>query len=129
MQALRLILIAGAGSFVGGALRYATSIFICKPSSGFPLSTFLINIIGCLLIGVLYAYATLQPMSTESKVLLTAGFCGGLTTFSTFAVETLELLQNGNIAMFAAYLLLSVASGITAVWCGMQVVGLIISKI
>lgn len=115
---LKSILIVGLGSFAGGALRYIVSLLV-RPVSGFPLPTFIVNVVGCLLIGLLYGFFS-RYLSTASHycLLLTTGLCGGFTTFSTFANESLVLLQSGNWLTFALYVGLSIVLGLAAVFSG-----------
>jgi CrcB protein len=116
----KIILIIGSGSFLGGVARFLTSRYIQNTViSAFPYGTFLVNIIGCLLIGILFGISEKgNMMNTEWKMFLTVGFCGGFTTFSTFANENLALLRNGNIFHFALYTGLSVFLGILATYLG-----------
>jgi CrcB protein len=116
----KIILIIGSGSFLGGIARFLTSRYVQNTFiSAFPYGTFLVNIIGCLLIGIFFGISEKgNLMNTEWKMFLTVGFCGGFTTFSTFANENLALLRNGNIFYFALYAGLSVFLGIMATYLG-----------
>lgn len=116
----KLILIAGIGSFVGGALRFIVSTLVGKIGNGFPLGTFIVNMLGCLIIGTLYGIISKHNLSAEMRTLLTVGFCGGFTTFSTFAYENLTMLKDGNLITFIAYSGLSLIVGIVAAWLGYQ---------
>ena len=85
---------------------------------GFPWSTFIINIVGSLLIGVFYALSTRFSFSNETRLFLTIGLCGGFTTFSTFSNESLFLFREGLYITLIIYILLSVIIGILAVLAG-----------
>jgi CrcB protein len=117
---IRIILIAGAGGFLGTvarflASRYFQNLFL----SAFPFGTFLVNVAGCLLIGIFYGLSQKgNILSPEWRMFLTVGFCGGLTTFSTFAGENLALLKDGNFFYFALYTGLSVFLGLMATYLG-----------
>lgn len=111
---LKSVLLVGAGSFVGGALRYMISILM-KGTCGasFPWATLAVNLAGCLLIGVVYAlFSRYASTSHALCLLLTTGFCGGFTTFSAFANEGVVMLQSGNTGVFFIYVLTSVVAGI-----------------
>lgn len=112
------MLLVGAGSFIGGALRYLVST-VLHPVGRFPISTFVVNVIGCLLIGLLYGlFSKYSTTSSHYCLLLTTGLCGGFTTFSTFANESLLMLQSSDYLMFTLYISLSVVMGIIAVMLG-----------
>lgn len=117
---LKILFIIGAGSFLGGVSRFLTSRFIQNAIlSSFPYGTFVVNLVGCLLIGLFYGISDRgNLMSTEWRMFLTVGFCGGFTTFSTFANENVALIRDGNIFSFALYTGLSVFLGILATWLG-----------
>jgi CrcB protein len=83
------------------------------------LGTFLINLIGCFIIGMIYAIASRNATTgSEIKLLLATGFCGGFTTFSAFAFENLELFKSGQYLTALLYIILSVVLGILAVILG-----------
>ena len=112
------ILYVGAGSFVGGALRYVVSL-ILKYDGGFPWATFVVNLLGCLLIGLLWGLFCRVPNVSQNLVLfLSVGLCGGFTTFSTFSKESVMLMQSGNWLMLALYILGSILLGVGLVAAG-----------
>jgi len=120
---MRILLLIGAGGFLGSIARYLTQQGIGKilPLT-FPYGTFIVNIAGCFLIGVLYALSDRNTlMSTEWRLFLTTGFCGGFTTFSTFSMEAYSLMRNGEYLYFALYAGLSVALGIFATFLGIAI--------
>lgn len=122
MTVLKAILIVGSGSFVGGALRYLISLAMKGVSKGFPWATLVVNIAGCLLIGLLWGWLSrTSQMESNLALFLTVGLCGGFTTFSTFSKEALTLLQGGNVWGFAGYVVASVVVGILFVALGYMV--------
>lgn len=114
---IRDILLVGAGSFVGGAARYLISLFM-PSTDGFPWSTFIVNILGCLLIGILWGWMSRSVLSQSFYLFLSIGIGGGFTTFSTFSKESLALLQSGSYTTFAFYVSGSVVLGLLAVAAG-----------
>jgi CrcB protein len=115
MQQWLLVALGGA---LGSMLRFAAQRFI--PAQFFPYGTFAVNITGCLLIGVLWAFVQKQALPFEGRLLLISGFCGGFTTFSAFTLESMVLLQSGRWALFFIYVLLSVALGLLATFIGFK---------
>lgn len=117
---LKNILFVLVGSAAGGSLRYITSLMIqSKNSTQFPMATFLINLIGCFIIGIVYAIAARNATTgSDIKLLLATGFCGGFTTFSAFAFENLELFKSGMHLTALMYIILSVTLGILGVVLG-----------
>ncbi|MGJ4746230.1 fluoride efflux transporter CrcB [Leptospira sp. SA-E8] len=111
------LLIVGLGGFLGSVCRYMISQNIPKGSGLFPISTFAVNILGSLLIGLFYG-SSQGKISEEVRLFATVGFCGGFTTFSAFALENLKLLQSGSYFSFFAYIMLSTTICITAVLLG-----------
>jgi CrcB protein len=114
------LLLVGLGSFCGGALRYYISMLMRSACSQcFPFATLSVNLAGCLLIGLLLgAFSRCGVQSNSWSLLLTVGFCGGFTTFSTFASESLQMLQNGHILNLVIYIATSVIIGIALVALG-----------
>ena len=114
---IKQLLLVGTGGAVGSILRYVISEVTNKYYfHSFPLATFITNILGCFCIGL---FINLIPANTSLKLLLIVGFCGGFTTFSTFARETLDLINHQQMLMAFAYTILSCLMGICAVWIGM----------
>jgi CrcB protein len=89
-----------------------------------PWATFAINVVGSLLLGVMVALHTESSLSARGIALLGVGFCGGFTTFSTFSVEGLHLLQAGKPGLAALYVAASCALGVFAAWLGWRLVQL-----
>lgn len=114
---LRSLLIVGTGSFIGGAMRYLLSTYI-KNMYGqtFPWGTLVVNLLGCFVFGIIFALFS-KHNSTDNTfcLLLTTGICGGFTTFSTFANESVQMIQNGNIGEFIGYMATSVIVGIALI--------------
>jgi CrcB protein len=117
---LKLIIFIGAGSFLGGVSRFLLSRYIQNTIiSSFPYGTFVVNIIGCFLIGLFYGLAEKGGLvNAEWRMFLTVGFCGGFTTFSAFATENVAMLKDGNLIQFALYSSLSLFLGILATYSG-----------
>ncbi|MFC4740912.1 fluoride efflux transporter CrcB [Flavobacterium ponti] len=117
-----LILVAIGGAS-GSVLRYLVHWIVSKKSySTFPYQTFLVNIIGCLLIGLLVGYLYKYNTENESlKLLLITGFCGGFTTFSAFGLENVNMIQNQNYQLALIYTSLSLILGILAVSLGIVI--------
>jgi CrcB protein len=108
-------------SGAGGALRYLAGRWV-QPSAGngFPLATLLVNLLGCLLIGIFSGLSARQGgLSPQTSLLLTTGFCGGFTTFSAFAWENVQMLRSGNAMNAILYIIASLALGLAAAWAGL----------
>ena len=108
------------GSAIGGVSRYLLGGFVQRLTAGtFPFGTLLVNITGSFLLGLIMRYAVETPTFTpEVRAFLTIGFCGGYTTFSTFSYETVVLMEDGQWARAAAYVLLSVVVSLAATFLG-----------
>ena len=100
--------------FVGGGLgsiaRFSLSRYIhTLTSSAFPLGTLVVNIISCLILGSFLGFSNEKMLASSNvKLLIIAGFCGGFSTFSTFSYETVELIRSGNMMYAIANILVSV---------------------
>ena len=120
MKNLALVFIGGG---TGSMARYLLGKFLNNSTTGIPYGTFLANILGSLLIGLILGYfAKSENLSQETTLLLATGFCGGFTTFSTFAYESHLFLKSGDFFSFAAYALASIVVGFAAVFLGMWLV-------
>lgn len=118
----RIFLLVGLGGFLGSVSRYLTADIFTKwlPFS-FPFGTFAANIIGCFIIGLAYGLSgRFGWFSPEWRLFIATGFCGGYTTFSSFAYENLKLLQEGNYLIFGAYAISSFAIGMLAAFIGLS---------
>lgn len=109
-------LFVGLGGAVGAMLRYAISLIPYK--GGFPLLTFVTNILGALIIGFIVGYASKRNVSDSLMLFLKTGLCGGFTTFSTFSLEAYNLFVSGSKILAVCYAVLSAVCCIIGVWLG-----------
>lgn len=117
---LNNILLVALGGALGSVIRYLLSGW---NTPSFPLGTFFVNILGSLLIGCLVGWVNKGVLSPEMKLLLVTGFCGGFTTFSTFANESFGMMKMGDALLAALYVSASIFLGILAVWIGIALSG------
>ncbi len=117
---IRNILLVALGGAIGSVCRYLLS---GMNVASWPWGTFTVNILGSLLIGFLLGLVSKGIVSPEMKLLLITGFCGGFTTFSTFANESFGMMKAGDALQMALYVGASVVIGILAVWAGMKLAG------
>lgn len=120
---IKALILVGSGSFIGGAARYLISTLMKPANGGFPWGTLTVNLLGCFLIGLLYGlFARFSTTDSNWCLLLTTGLCGGFTTFSTFANESLKMLQSGNTWRFVGYVAANVIVGIALTAVGYMLV-------
>lgn len=120
---LKHILLAGAGSFFGGAARYAVSqIPQLASDGGFPYKTLFVNVVGSFIIGVIAAASLRELISTDWKIFLAVGICGGFTTFSAFSIDMLEMLRLGQTFQAAVYAAASISLGLLAAFIGFSLI-------
>jgi CrcB protein len=118
MQNILLLFLAGG---IGTVLRYGISKIWIFNLNSFPLGTFVINILGSFLIGIVAAWA-IKSNNSQARLLLATGLCGGFTTFSAFSLETIQLIKSNNFSMAFSYIVLSITIGLLATAVGFKCV-------
>lgn len=121
---MKSVILVGIGGALGSILRYLLGTTINKLYHGpFPIGTFIVNLIGCLLIGIITALIIKQNIiNNDLKMLLIVGFCGGFTTFSSFSHENIQLINSGNFSILTFNIIASVGLGIIGVWAGLNII-------
>lgn len=120
---IRDLLLVGVGGGVGSMLRFLTSRLSARfiSSEWALIGTFIVNVVGCFIIGLLAGWLLFNAnKSQQLPLLLVTGFCGGYTTFSAFAFENVQLLQSGHTLFSILYIVASVSLGLLAVWAGIK---------
>lgn len=121
-------LIVGAGGFVGSVFRYLISLVPVLNKEALPLQTLLVNVLGAIVIGMLIkASESVDAIEGNTLLFLKVGLCGGFTTFSTFALETFNMFEDGRFLGSMTYIVLSVVLCVVGVYIGrliMQILGL-----
>ena len=117
---MKQLLIVFIGGGLGTVMRFLIGKLLPYSGKGFPWSTFCANLIGCMLIGLLTGYFLRNSGENQSSMVLfaTIGFCGGFTTFSSFAHENLFFIRSGDYSMLLVYSLISFSAGIVMVYLG-----------
>ncbi|RKT16573.1 protein CrcB [Streptomyces sp. 1114.5] len=114
-------LLVVAGAVVGAPLRYLTDRAVqSRHDSVFPWGTFAVNVVGCLILGLVTGAVAAGAASSQVQLLLGTGLCGALTTYSTFSYETLRLAETGAGRYALANVAGSVAAGLAAVYAGAE---------
>lgn len=116
---MQLILI-GLGGFLGAMARFAMGEWLYM-ENGFPVGTLAVNLIGCLALGWFLAFAKRRGIQSEYVLLIGTGFLGSFTTFSTFSVESVDLMTKGSISVALVYLLTTILAGILLAYIGYKI--------
>jgi CrcB protein len=122
---MRALLLVAVGGAVGSAARFQMSSWLLHHTVSwrFPLGTFSVNVLGCLVAGSLGGLIAKQSaFAPDVRLLLLTGLLGGFTTFSAFGLETFLLLKRGEVGVALSYALLSVIAGLAGVWLGYSLV-------
>ena len=124
---IKNFLLVGLGGGIGSMARYLCQKWFNENyPHPFPWGTFVVNLAGCFLIGIIYAASEKTTvLSPQTRLLLITGFCGGFTTFSTFAFENMNLLRSGDTIYFLIYTIASVILGVGAVFGGIAIMKLL----
>jgi CrcB protein len=118
-MAMKQVLLVGAGGFAGSVARYLVALAVPFSGTGFPFATFGVNLLGSFLIGFISELAlSTTIISPETRLLLTTGFCGGFTTFSTAMYETNGLIRDGQALYAGLYVAGSLAGGMVCIVSG-----------
>lgn len=119
MVLVKSLLLVAAGGAIGATARYGFSLALINSAARFPFATLAVNILGSFLLGLLFAYSQQQAVSESWRLFLGVGILGAFTTFSTFSVEVVVLIQQGELIKGMAHaglnLLLSIAAVVAAI--------------
>ncbi len=114
----QLLLVFVGGGF-GSALRFLIGKWLNSSNGGFPYGTFVVNIFGCFIIGIVIGYFSRQHLNQDQTLFLATGFCGGFTTFSAFTLDALRLVEQGRITAAGTYVLASLIVSVAACAAGL----------
>lgn len=116
-------IVVGLGGFIGAVFRYLIGLLPVSPENGFPIKTLLINIAGAFLIGIVVALGAKKEWNSQLILFLKVGICGGFTTFSSFALETNQLMERGATGSALLYAVVSVIGAVAAVYGAQWLIG------
>jgi fluoride exporter len=120
---MKIVLLVGFGSFIGGMFRYLVTLLVQnRILSTFPYGTFVVNITGCFLIGVIYALSERGNWNPEWRIFLATGIMGGFTTFSSFSNETVGMLRDAEYWPAFSYIAFSIIIGLAATFGGISLI-------
>ncbi|NHB56697.1 fluoride efflux transporter CrcB [Acinetobacter sp. 194] len=121
-------LLVACGGAIGASLRYGAGLIITKPQSIFPWATWSVNLFGCLLAGIFFAFTLRYPsLQNEARLFLMVGILGGFTTFSSFGLETFQLIRQGQLSIALVYALSSLVLGVVILALGFYLTQLCIA--
>lgn len=124
MTELIAVAVGGAAGSVG---RWGLGLLLTTLLPGLPAGTFVANVLAGLVIGAVSGLHAVSPLPEPARLLLTVGLCGGLSTFSTFSNETLQMIESGNGVGAALNVVLNVGTCLVAVWAGARLGGMMAS--
>ncbi len=125
---MKFILLVGAGGFIGSVARYLLSDAVqSRLLTSFPFGTMTVNLLGCFVIGIIYALSETANLAPEYRILIATGFCGGFTTFSSFSFESLTLLQDNQYLYAVLYAGFSLVLGLLAAFLGVILIRYLIA--
>jgi len=115
-------LLVGLGGALGAMARYGIGTAVPAPANGFPAATFLINIVGSIAMGVLVGTLakTTPQYQNEIRLFVAVGIFGGFTTFSSFSLDAIAMIERGDFVLASAYIVGSVLLSLTGLWLGMS---------
>ena len=117
------------GGALGATLRYGAGFLISKPQGLFPWTTWSVNILGCFFAGIFFAFTQRFPiLQNEVRLLLMVGILGGFTTFSSFGLETFQLIRQGQFPLALAYTLSSVLVGVICLAIGFYIFQILLAS-
>ena len=125
---LKILTLVGIGGAIGSIARFLSSQYVQRLfiSSGFPYGTLVVNIAGCLIVGIVYGLSErFNWLGPEWRIFLTTGFCGGFTTFSTFSYESVALIRDYEFFYAAMNIAVSVIIGFAATYLGISITKII----
>lgn len=115
--------------FVGGGAgclcRHAVGTYFAEAGTSFPWGTLIANLLACIILGAVIGYEVKMDISPTAKLLLATGFCGGFSTFSTYSLETLKMLQSGEWLAASTYIVGSIVLGLLAVLLGAKLINVL----